>query len=206
MKKIIYFALALFAFSACEKENEVIYADFVEITDFPENILIGETGYVECEILPQNASLNTLSFTSSDPSVIDVSSNGVLMAKKIGSADISVSTKDGKVEDKITVKVSDITDFVAFSRLSATFKYDGVLFDLSFTNFSNHELTLKEFRAQEQSTGKDLDVQVLSGSLKKDDEKDITCNLSDTSFPVVFTVTFSFKGEDFRYSYSYDRF
>lgn len=59
------------------------------------NLIEGQSGTINFKIRPNDAANKKLDWKSSNPTIADVSSSGVVTAKKPGSATISVSTTDG---------------------------------------------------------------------------------------------------------------
>ncbi len=66
----------------------------------------GKTYQLKAVVKPSNATIKTVTYKSSNKKVATVSSNGLVTAKKKGTATITVKTKDGKytAKCKITVK------------------------------------------------------------------------------------------------------
>lgn len=59
------------------------------------NLIEGQSGTINFKIRPSDAANKQLDWKSSNPTVADVNSSGIVSAKKAGSATISVSTIDG---------------------------------------------------------------------------------------------------------------
>ena len=77
----------------------------IQLTDMQINV--GETKKIEAKILPDNASEKTLTWSSDDPSVATVDSNGNVTGKSKGTVKITARTTDGtdlKAECTVTVK------------------------------------------------------------------------------------------------------
>lgn len=64
-----------------------------------------ETLTLDIEVLPSNASYKTLSFTSSNDEVLEVSSSGLITFKKEGNASVTISQNDANLEKIIELKV-----------------------------------------------------------------------------------------------------
>lgn len=71
------------------------------------NLIPGGTAQLSASVLPVNATNQTVSWTSSNSSVAAVSSTGLVTAVAAGSAEITVSSEDGNITDKCTVKVEE---------------------------------------------------------------------------------------------------
>lgn len=84
--------------------NDVLISDINIITS-KINMVIDSKYNLIYDILPHEANLHNILFTSSDESVIDVSNNGVITGKRKGKAIIYVSANNGMVNDEVLVEV-----------------------------------------------------------------------------------------------------
>ncbi len=67
-----------------------IKLDKTEITK-----VVGETEQLTATVLPSNATNKAVTWSSSDDAVATVDENGKVTAKKVGTAKVTVTTKDG---------------------------------------------------------------------------------------------------------------
>lgn len=130
MRRIRYSALfALIALSAtslfnsccCDKDdstvkdNPVVEVSSVSITDAEGTVLSeidmyqDSTFQFKVDVQPANATDKSLTYTSDKEEVATVSSSGVITAGAIGTANIKVATKDGKISASLLVRVHDNT-------------------------------------------------------------------------------------------------
>ena len=65
----------------------------------------GKSFTLKATVLPTNANMKAVTFTSTNKKVATVNSKGKVTAKKVGKATIIVTTKDGKKRAKCTLKV-----------------------------------------------------------------------------------------------------
>lgn len=79
------------------------------------NIMQGKTAQLNYTVLPVNAQLRTVTFSSSDKNVVTVDSNGLITAKELtgafATATVTVKTTDGNFTAKCTVNVSTTASF-----------------------------------------------------------------------------------------------
>lgn len=77
----------------------------------------GQTGNLSATVLPDNASLKTVTWSSSDESVAEVDADGVVTAVGMGTATITVKTVDGEktASCEVTVTEPKATDVTVFS-------------------------------------------------------------------------------------------
>ncbi|MFC0232753.1 Ig domain-containing protein [Vagococcus entomophilus] len=68
---------------------------------------VGKTGTVKATVSPDNATNKAVTFTSSDETIVSIDSKGVALAVKAGTADVTVTTADGKKTAKCTVTVTE---------------------------------------------------------------------------------------------------
>ncbi len=70
-------------------------------------MLLGESGRIKCSISPENATNKSLSYSSSDDSIVVVYSDGRILAKAIGAATVTVTSLDNPgLTDTIRITVS----------------------------------------------------------------------------------------------------
>lgn len=72
--------------------------------DFTGRMKIGAITQFTAIVLPENATYRDITWSSSAPNVVEVSSNGIITAKATGKAIIRAKTVDG-IESITTVKV-----------------------------------------------------------------------------------------------------
>ena len=71
------------------------------------SLAVGEEGVLKATVTPSNASNTSVSWTSSNPSVATVSSDGVVSAKSSGTATVTCTTDDGSKTATCVVTVKD---------------------------------------------------------------------------------------------------
>ncbi|WP_254909533.1 immunoglobulin-like domain-containing protein [Enterococcus sp. 9D6_DIV0238] len=77
-----------------------ILSKSVELIEGTEKVLI-------LSFTPENATNKSVSYSSSNPAVASVSEDGIVTGMSAGTAEITVTTEDGKFSDKSTVTVID---------------------------------------------------------------------------------------------------
>ena len=78
----------------------------VEITDAPETVPLHGEAVLTATIYPEDATTQTVTWTSSDPDVAAVSRTGIVTALSVGETTITVTTVDGGFTDQITITVT----------------------------------------------------------------------------------------------------
>ena len=88
------------------KVTKQIKVTGVKLKKTSKKLKKGKTYQLKAVVKPSNATIKTVTYKSSNKKVATVSSNGLVTAKKKGTATITVKTKDGKytAKCKITVK------------------------------------------------------------------------------------------------------
>ncbi|MGI6248006.1 MAG: Ig-like domain-containing protein [Acutalibacteraceae bacterium] len=91
----------------------VVSVGYTAVTDIDfdtDAVIVGlnDTKTLQYEILPAEAQLRGVSFTSSNPAVATVDSQGIVTALSIGNAVITVTTNDGGKTDTCSVMVVDV--------------------------------------------------------------------------------------------------
>lgn len=83
----------------------VVVASNVQINEKLEDIKVGESRKLTVTILPDNTTDKSISWKSSDESVIVINALGEITVKKVGTVEITASTSNDKMDTiKITVK------------------------------------------------------------------------------------------------------
>ena len=78
----------------------------VKITDAPETVPLHGDAVLTATIYPENATTQTVTWTSSAPDVAAVSRTGIVTALSVGETTITVTTVDGSFTDQITITVT----------------------------------------------------------------------------------------------------
>lgn len=77
----------------------------VKLSAKSKTIKKGKSFTLKATVLPTNANMKAVTFTSTNKKVATVNSKGKVNAKKVGKTTIIVTTKDGKKQAKCTLKV-----------------------------------------------------------------------------------------------------
>ena len=85
--------------------NEVM-AESISLVNNESEILLDDTKTLECEFTPENTTDKTIVWTTSDESVISVSSDGEITANELGTATITATHKE--LTDSIDIEVKPI--------------------------------------------------------------------------------------------------
>ncbi|AVK84463.1 hypothetical protein C3943_13220 [Lysinibacillus sp. B2A1] len=99
------------------------------------DLTVGSSESLIATILPENATNKVIQWTSSDPEIASVDSNGNVIGKKAGKVTITATTTDGSnlsATAEVTVKEAEIDANRAILRLTTTTK-DIHEYDLSIT-------------------------------------------------------------------------
>ena len=106
MKKYLFALAALSLLFACtgkEEEAPVVKVQSIAIEQGDMTLTEGESVNLSAKVLPENAADKTINWSSSDGSVVMVSSNGKAMALALGKA--IITAKSGDKSDFITITV-----------------------------------------------------------------------------------------------------
>ncbi len=106
----------------------------IEVTEVKANptsatVKIGSTAQITASVLPDNATDKSVTWTSSDPSVATVDSNGVITGLKEGTTTITITSSNGKKATcVVTVSPNVIpVDSITLDHSSTTIKVDETL-------------------------------------------------------------------------------
>ncbi len=92
----------------------IIEAESVSISNSKSEMILGEIVQLSAEVKPIDAKDKTISWTSSDPSVVKVDASGNVTAVSGGSAVITATTQNGKTSD-CEISVDDSSRMVEIS-------------------------------------------------------------------------------------------
>ena len=85
--------------------NKDVVVTSVKFPDGELLISTGDTYVLSKQVTPKNGYVTDITYTSSNNSVVEVSNNGEIKAKKVGVATIKMSVNNGKFEDEMTINV-----------------------------------------------------------------------------------------------------
>ncbi len=85
---------------------------------------VGRSRQLQYSLVPQDAEASGLVWSSSDPSVVSVDELGVLTSHKIGTAQITLATADGRISAVCSVKVTENIPITGLSFHITEFTFD----------------------------------------------------------------------------------
>lgn len=163
-KIFIYTVFAALLFAACKNDPEsenppapkTVHVQDISIKNpiNPVSLVKGTTFQIEATVLPENATDKKILYSSSDKNIATVNEKGLIFAKSVGTASITLKAADG-VSKTISVTVTaariNVTEIAVSStdenisivkgrthRLNATVKPDNAT-DKTLTYSSDHE-------------------------------------------------------------------
>ena len=110
------------------KAGIVVSPDVISFNGNSLVIKVGTTTRVNYTLSPNNISYQGLTWTSSNPKVVTVDSGGVIKGISVGTATISLSSRNGKRDDIVVEVKSDIVDITDIS-----LKNDSITMDAGST-------------------------------------------------------------------------
>ncbi len=105
MKRLLFFILVLAGLVSCvETLDSLIFVEGVEVTPSNLNLQVGGREQIKATIVPSNATDLTLTWKSSNASVVSVDQDGFVTAHALGTATISAMTSNN-ISDQCSVTV-----------------------------------------------------------------------------------------------------
>lgn len=94
--------------------DTILKGDSIRLGEIKTSVGIGEKYYITLQQIPKEYSIGDIVYSSNDSSIVEIDKNGIAVAKKEGSAVITVATNDGKYKaycaiSVLTEKMDDIT-------------------------------------------------------------------------------------------------
>ncbi len=120
---------------------------------------------LKATVTPSDATVKTLTWASSNTSVVTVSSNGTLTPKKIGTAKITVKTKDGGKKAYCTVKVERAVSSLKLSKTTLSLNENNtykLTASISPTNATDKTVTWSSSNTKVATVDKNGTVKALS--------------------------------------------
>ena len=96
-------------------EPEIIAPESISLAISNPNIYIGTSNRITPTILPANTTDKSIVWTTSDASIVDVTSGGIAIARHFGTATITATTIVSTVKQTITLTVIDYPDITDFN-------------------------------------------------------------------------------------------
>lgn len=129
LKNIVVFLLMTIIVMSCPGPNgsSTIAVTGIIIHTEPIDLGIGATLQMQASIEPENASLQDVSWESSESGVVEIDESGLVTAKALGTAIISVTTKDGNFTDQCSIDVKKAYTVTFESNEGSTVNSVGVL-------------------------------------------------------------------------------
>ena len=93
--------------SSYSSTPKTVYATSITAKNVPSKLNAGDTAKIEASVYPSNAEDKTISYESSDTSVLVVSSTGSLTAVGVGTATITAKTSRG-TSKRFTITVNEV--------------------------------------------------------------------------------------------------
>ena len=88
--------------------QETVYVEGVTLDQDSAQVQVGQTVTLNASVLPQNATCQDVTWSTSDPAVATVDENGVVTGVAQGTATITVTTADGGKTARCVVQVGDL--------------------------------------------------------------------------------------------------
>jgi uncharacterized protein YjdB len=159
--------LFLVLVTSCEKDEK-----FFRVTDISintNNIIVaeGDTLTLNAMIIPSNASNKSLNWKSSNDNIVTIDNNGLLNAKNVGEATITVSSHDGNVSKIINIQV--VENWISLSRNIIETSLNGGSYQVKLTASSSWTIV---------SSPQWVTTSLLSGSATGSDSVELVVDVS----------------------------
>ena len=175
----------------------------LKINNSNVKILIGET----YDLTLVNNTGTPVTWSSSNNSVAEVNSKGLVSAKNVGTATITVKTTDGRYSDAIDVKVVDITGFLSYGWSVVNINGWGSI-GCNITNNSNYDIELTKCSIYNNSgvlINSTTDSSLL-GTLHPKDSKSVSINNVSISNGIKFVWDLTWIGRSYSFECVYNSF
>jgi len=168
MNKSLFLVIAFFAITfGCSKGKEEIIPEVkvnrIEVEDSTIEIIVGESLSIEVNHYPSSVAAPVYEWLSSDEDIVLIE-NGVILAKKVGEAKITVKVKELDVSTIFNVKILPIVaESLTLSSESSEIKIgESLMIDYKIHPLNTTNLESKEI---EWSTSDDKIASILDGKI-----------------------------------------
>lgn len=148
MKKLLLLLAGVAALVACDPDIKSVAVTGVKLDKNELIMIVGESVTLAATVSPEDAAVDAVSWTSSEPEVVSVSDKGVVRALKKGNATITVKSEDGGFTDKCEVEAIERDEAVAVTGVT--------LDETSISMLTGETKTLKATVAPEEATIKSV--------------------------------------------------
>ena len=110
LKLLLFTTVLLLGLTTCSTDDVVPTISVTSVTITPPTLtlIVGETGNLSATVAPGNATNQNVSWSSINPEIVSVGSNGQITAVAVGTATIVVSTQDGGRTATSTITVNPL--------------------------------------------------------------------------------------------------
>ena len=106
MKSLFVFLFVLVVLSGCSKDEDPIAVSSLEVTPSSVELMVGEIKQLALTIMPENAEVETVVWTTTDVNVVIVNSMGEVLG--VGAGETTVNVRAGGKKASCAVKVKAI--------------------------------------------------------------------------------------------------
>ncbi|WP_258422492.1 Ig-like domain-containing protein, partial [Aquiflexum gelatinilyticum] len=104
--------------TTCSIQPPIINVSGITVTPSNSNLLVGNSQQIAASVSPANATNKTVIWSSSNPAIATVSSNGLVSAVSEGTTNITARTQDGNFTGTSTITVSPNTSIIGVTGIS----------------------------------------------------------------------------------------
>jgi len=186
---------------SCMIEVIPIPVESITIVDSSHEMLLDDTLQLTCTVTPQNADAKNIIYTSSDKTVLTVDKNGLVTSKKLGTAEIIVTSLDGSSETKCMIKVISITDYISLNKYEPSLiSIDGYFtgtHSAIIINNSTQDIYLTKYELIDSETGLVKNYKENIGILKAGEQLDLGENEITNIYKPVDKWYFTYKDKNY---------
>lgn len=200
--------------SEASEWTKIVGVSSVTLSKAEITMLLDEETDIDATILPEDATNKNLTWSSSDESVVAITSDGItchLKALKKGEATITVKTEDGGMTSTCSVRVTEIADLVTSAIKGASMSsingYQFISFNLAITNGLSSSIELTKVVLSNSSNGttlKTFGIDESASTVSAGTTMTLSVPINGTYVTTFgFTTTFTYKGESYTTYCSY---
>lgn len=164
----------------------------------------GEKKQSQVIIEPEGTELGELIYSSSNPQTVIVDAKGLITAKSIGSAIITVTTKDSKYRASCQVNVAHFTERITIFFSGSFTNFNGYIMLSGSAILSNHSdktIYVEHFSAYDGS-GREIKNEEINKSLSSGESIEREVKYQGI-YKLIYNYTYSVGGKQYEVTYSH---
>lgn len=117
-KQLLYLFFAISIFSSCTKDEQAVpQVESIKVNETEAKLKVGESLFLTISHFPENLPAPDYVWSTDSPKILNVQSDGSMIALQVGKATVTVKTLDGRLSASCTINVLPVNaDGIALNK------------------------------------------------------------------------------------------